>query len=159
MTDFRACFDCYDDNDDEQTIIIKKKLLLYLCIGDLVYQCFENHRAHTFNKFYTANNKVPATADAAARNLNSQLPDHIGDVHKYTTGSEHGKVRPKPDSNNRFTDILLAEPVMHFPGSFTRGWEGELVGMDLHVKKEQACFVFQDAGCYCLLYTSDAADE
>lgn len=84
-----------------------------MCIGNLIYQCFENNRAHTFYKFYTANYQVPATADSAARNLDSQLPDHFGDVHKDTTGPEHGKVRPKTDSYNRLTGILLAETVMH----------------------------------------------
>ena len=122
--------------------------MLYLGISNFFYQCFDNHRAHTFYKFYTANYQVPTTADTAAGNLDSQFPDHLGDVHKDTAGAEYRKVRSKAYGNNRFSCILLAKAVMDLTGSFTRGWEGELMGMDLHIEKEEACIVLEHAGIH-----------
>ena len=56
---------------------------LNICVGNLLDQSFQNNIAHTFHEFYTANNQVPASADAASRDLVMKFPDHPWDIHEH----------------------------------------------------------------------------
>ncbi len=89
---------------------------------------------------------MAAAADAAPGNLDPEFTDHAGDVHEYAPGSQYGKIRAKANGDNGFTDVLFAEPVMHFTGGFPRRGEREFVGMDFDIDQEQMGIIRKDTG-------------
>jgi hypothetical protein len=111
--------------------------------GDLPDEFLKNNFPHAFNEFDAADYEMPSAAYPAPGQFVMQLTYHAGNVHQDPAGTENSKVRAETEGDNRIARVSPANPVMDFTGCFTRWREGELMGMDLHVKREEECTVFQ----------------
>ncbi len=66
-----------------------------------------------------------------------KFADHPWDVHHDTPGTEDGKVRAKPERDDRFSRALPDQPVVHLARRLTRRREREPVGEKLHIEHEE----------------------